>query len=116
MAIICWTSSKLADRLAEGLALVGVLDAGVEAGAGEPDRAGADGEAALVDAAHGDLEALALLADAVLDRDADVVEGELAGVASADAQLALDRAGRETLHAALEHEGGRDRCASSSGR
>ena len=39
-------------------------------------------------------------------RDADVVEGELAGVAGAHAELALDRAGRQTRHAPLEHEGG----------
>jgi hypothetical protein len=54
-----------ADLLAERLALVGVGDARIQAGPREPDRAGSDAEAALVDGAHGDEEPLALLADPV---------------------------------------------------
>ena len=55
-----------------------------------PQRARGDGEAALVEAVHGDLEALALLADEVLGRHLDVLEEELAGRARPDAELVLD--------------------------
>ena len=82
----------LADLLAERLALVGVLERRVEARLGEPDGAGGDGEPALVDRAHRDQEALALLADPVLDRHAHVVEVDQAGVAGPDAELAVERA------------------------
>ena len=58
----------LADLLAEGVSLVGVADARVEARLREPDGAGGHRVAALVDGAHRDEEALALLADPVLER------------------------------------------------
>ena len=55
----------LADALAERLALVGVAGRELEAGAHHADGAGGHREAAVVERVHGDLEALALLADAV---------------------------------------------------
>ncbi len=93
-----------ADLLAERLALAGVLERRVEARPGQADRARRDGVAAVVDSAHGDLEALALLADAVLQRHAHVVEVDLAGIAGVDAELALDRARGQTGHAPLDDE------------
>ena len=96
----------LADLLAERLALVGVARRGVEAGLGEPDGAGRDGEPALVDGAHRDEEALALLADPVLLGHEHVVEVDQPGVAGPDAELAVERAGRQARHPALEQERG----------
>jgi hypothetical protein len=52
-------------------------------------RAGRDGEAALVERVHRDLEALALFADQVLGGNLDVLEEELAGRAGPDAELVL---------------------------
>src|SRR5262249_40479035 len=46
----------------------------IEAGARGPNRAGGDVDAAAVEALHGDLEALALLADTVADGDAAILE------------------------------------------
>ena len=51
-------------------------------------------------------EALALLADPVLDRHRHVVEVDEPGVAGPDAELAVERAGRQAGHAPLEHERG----------
>ena len=48
----------------------------------------------------------ALLADPVLGGDANVVHVDEAGVAGVDPELAVERAGREALHAPLQHEGG----------
>ena len=96
----------LADLLAEGVPLVGVADRRVETGLGEADRAGRDGEPALVDGAHRDEEALALLADPVLDGHRHVVEVDEPRVAGPDAELAVEGAGRQTRHPALEHERG----------
>src|SRR4026207_1229606 len=55
----------LADRLPEGLALARVGAPPLEAGADDAAGPGGHGEAALVEAVHGDLEALALVADEV---------------------------------------------------
>src|SRR3546814_14440226 len=51
-----------ADRLAEGLALAHVLQAGLVGGAGDADGLGCDADATGVEYAHGDLEAVAFLA------------------------------------------------------
>src|ERR671930_485360 len=64
----------LADRLTERLPLARVLDRALEAGPDHAAGAGGDGEAALVEPVHRDLEALALLADQVLGRELDVLE------------------------------------------
>ena len=82
----------LADLLAKRLALVGVLERRIEARLGEAHRAGRNREAALVDRAHRDREALAFLADAVLGGHANVVEVDLAGIAGMDAELGFDGA------------------------
>src|SRR5262249_8087840 len=56
----------LRDLHAERLPLLRVLAAGVPARANETRRAGRDGEAALIEREHRDLEALALLAEQIL--------------------------------------------------
>src|SRR6185503_8504594 len=95
----------LPDLDAEGLALLGVLRAGVTAGADEAGRTGGDGVAPLVEREHRDLEALARLAEHVLGRHFHVVHLEVAGVAREDAPLLLERPARETLERALDDEG-----------
>ena len=53
----------------------------------EADRAGGDGRPRVVEGAHGDLEAVAFLAEDPLRRDLDVLEREAAGVARALAEV-----------------------------
>src|SRR5213076_630620 len=78
-----------ADLLPELLALARVLDGALEARAHDAARARRDGEAALVERVHRDLEALPLLADEVLRRHLDVLEEELPRRAGPDAELVL---------------------------
>ena len=92
-AIMSCTNWYLPIALAERVALVGVRGRGLEAGADHADGAGGDGEPALVERVHGDLEALALLADAVLGRDLHVGEEQLAGRTGPDAELVRDLPG-----------------------
>src|SRR6185503_5342670 len=94
----------MADLLAERLALVGVADRRVHTGLGEADRSRGDGVPALVDRAHRDEEAVALLADPMLLRDHHVVEVDQAGIAGPDAELAVQSPGREALHATFHEE------------
>ena len=63
----------------------GVVDGALR----DADRLRPDGGPAAVERVHGDREALALLADAVRRRDADLVEHDLAGRAAPHAQLVL---------------------------
>ena len=94
------------DLLPEGLPLLRVHERGVQAGLRESDRAGGDRVPPLVDRAHRDQEPLALLADPVLERHDDVVEVDQPGVAGMDAELAVDRPGRQAGHPALQEECG----------
>src|SRR3954447_21387833 len=93
-----------ADLLPERLALARVLDGALEARAHDAARARRDGEAALVERVHRDLEALPLLADEVLRRHLDVLEEELPGRAGPDPELVLRVAGRDSLPLALDDE------------
>src|SRR5439155_23441428 len=68
------------DLLAERAPFRGVLDARVEARLGETHGPCRDRVATLIDGTHGDREALALLPETILERDADVIEGDRAGV------------------------------------
>ena len=104
MAISLLDQLVLTDLLPERLPLVGVAHGGVDARLGEPDRAGGDREAPLVDGAHRDEEPLALLADPMLLRHDDVVEIDEAGVAGPDAELAVQRARGQPRHPALQQE------------
>src|SRR6478609_99396 len=96
----------LADLLSEGVPLVGVAHRCVETRLGKADRTSRDREPTLVDRAHRDRKTLALLADPVLDRDRHVVEIDQPRIARPDPELAVERAGRQPGHPALEHEGG----------
>ena len=94
----------LPDRLTERLALACVLDRPLEARPDDAARSCSDGEAALVEAVHRDLEPLALLADQVLGGHLDVLEEELAGRAGPDAELVLRLGRREAGRALLQDE------------
>ena len=94
--------------LAEGLALVRVLDALLVADAGEADALDDDADALVVEVRHDDLEALVFLAEEVLHGDLDVLEGHVRGPARpdalavhlprADALGALDQQGGDAVH------------------
>jgi hypothetical protein len=71
----------------------------------ETDRAGRDGVATLVDGAHRDQEALPS-SPIRFSPARHVVEVDQAGVARTDPELAVERAGRQARHPALDHEGG----------
>ena len=67
-----------------------------------------DREAAIVEAAHGDLETVALVADSVGLRHLDISHEDRADVTRPDTEAILDRFGPQALAAssASEHEGG----------
>ena len=71
---------EAADRAAEGLALLGVLEGAVEDALRARDAADRGDEPLPLELPGDVVEALALLAEQVLRGDADVLEGELAGV------------------------------------
>src|SRR5205823_924268 len=63
----------------------------------------------LLEREHRDLEAFALFAQAIRCRHARVLKRKIARVAGANAQLAVNCSGSETLHAALYDETGHSR-------
>ena len=71
---------ELADRAAEGLALLGVLEGLLEHPLAARVAAGGGDQPLALELPGDVVEALALLAEQALGRDADVLEGELAGV------------------------------------
>ena len=75
------------DRDVEGDALLGVLDRVLVRGLGDADGAGGSAGAREVERLHRDLEAVALLAEAVRSRNDDVGERERRGVGRALAHL-----------------------------
>src|SRR5262245_990106 len=95
----------LPDFDAEGVPLFRILDAGVAARANQSGGTCRYRESALIQREHRDLEALAGPADQVLLRHLDIVHLEPAGVAGEDAPFLLHRTRRESLEAALHHEG-----------
>ena len=101
-----WIALELVDRLAELPALARVGGGVVGRALGDPDGLGGDAEARVVERAERDGEALALGADQVLVRDADVVEDRLAGRRALDAELVLELADAEAGPVGLDHEGG----------
>ena len=74
-----------ADLLAKRPALMGVLERRVQARLGETHRSRGHRVSTLVDGAHRDGEALALLADPMLERHPHPVERDGPGVARMDA-------------------------------
>ena len=101
-----WVFWKSAIGCAELLALLGVGDRLVEAALGAAEAAGADVEAAAVEAHHRDPEALALAADEILGRHADLVEIDLGGRLRMPAELLLLRAEADARHVLLDHQAG----------
>ena len=94
------------DGLAELDALLGVLQGGLVGPLGDAQGLGRDADAAAVQGGHGDLEALALLAQQVLPGHLHVVEDQLGGGGGADAHLVVVVAELEALPALLHDEGG----------
>lgn len=89
--------------LAEGAALVRVLDAVLVTHAREAQALDDDADALVVEVGHDDLEALVLLADQVLDGHLDVLEGDVGG-AAAPHTLAVHAAGADAAHIALDEQ------------
>src|SRR4029078_8742835 len=82
----------------------GVADARVAARVAETGGARSNGEAALIQRKHRDLEAFAFTTQQILLRHLDAVHREVAGIACEDAPLFLDRTARKTLERSLHDE------------
>src|SRR5207245_10182320 len=85
---------EIADPLAELLTLPGVADGRVQRALGDSHRLGSDTQARAVEGLHRDLEAVALIAEPVLDGDADIVELELGCWRAANPELVFEPWGR----------------------
>src|SRR5713101_8860828 len=94
------------DLLAERLALASVFDRRVEAGSDGAGSAGRYGEAAVVEAAHGDLEPITFVADPISLGHLHVRHEDRAHVTGANAEAIRDRLGAQGLAAggSVEHE------------
>src|ERR1700674_965187 len=90
-----------ANLLAKGLALARVLHRGVEARAHRAGRSGGHRVAAVVEAAHGDLETVALIADPVRLRNLEIGHEDRADVTGADAEAVFDRLRAQRLAACV---------------
>ena len=96
----------LDDRPAERLPLAGVADGDVEGGLGEPDRDGADAEAAGVEGGEGDRQAATALADEPVGRDRDVVQADGGRRRAGQAHLLLGPGGAEPGQVGRQVEAG----------
>ena len=95
-----------ADGLAELDTLLGVVHRGLIGPLGNAQRLSRDADTAAVQGGHGDLEALALLAQQILLGDLHVVEDQLGGGRGADAHLVVVIAEGEALPPLFHDEGG----------
>lgn len=93
------------ELLAEGAALVGVLDALLVADAREAHGLDDDADALVVEVGHDHFEALVLLADQVLHWHFDVFERDVRGAAGPHA-LAVHAARAHAAEAALDQQDG----------
>ena len=84
-----------ADRPAELLARLGVRDARIERGLGQPDGQGTDRDPPAVEDLEEGPEAVALLAQHVRGRDAGALEAKLAGRRRMQPELVLEPADAE---------------------
>src|SRR5262249_59534199 len=91
--------------LAHRLARLGIAERVVGCALGEPEPLGSDRRPGAVEDPHGDPEALALLTEQVLGRDAHVVEEQLAGRRPLDPHLRLDPADLEAALIGLDDAG-----------
>mmetsp|Transcript_6592 Transcript_6592/g.16629 ORF Transcript_6592/g.16629 Transcript_6592/m.16629 type:complete len:326 (+) Transcript_6592:409-1386(+) len=96
----------LDDRLAHGLALLGVLDGLLESTLRHTDCTGSHRRTSAVERTHGDLEALAFGTQAVGIGDHHVLEGDATRVRTALSHVDLLLAHRDTLPVTLHNEGG----------
>ena len=103
-ASIAWIIWKLRDGLAELLALGGIAHALFDQALGDADADRGNVQAAAVEHLHGDAEALALFAQAVFDRHADVVEIDVADMGALLAHLLLGLADRDAVEIARHQE------------
>src|SRR5262245_48157962 len=101
----------LGDRLAHRLAALRVLERIVGRALREPEALRRDPGPRAVEDPPRDLEALALLAQQVVRRDAHVVEEDLAGRRALDAHLRLDAPDLEPGRVGFDDEGGDSRVA-----
>jgi hypothetical protein len=93
------------DRPAEDDPLARIGNRRVETRLREADGARGDREAAGLDGRHGDPVAAALLSDAVLHRDPDLAQGEIARGDRTEAELVLVRPQNEARRVARHDEG-----------
>ncbi|KAG1083383.1 hypothetical protein G6F40_014785 [Rhizopus arrhizus] len=93
------------DGRAKGLALLHVFQGRFIGGPCDADGLRGNADAAGVEHAHGDLEALALLAQHIIGRGHVVVELDLAGGRSTDAQLRFGLATTEAGRVGIDDEG-----------
>jgi hypothetical protein len=84
---------------------------GIESGAGESERNRSDVDAGYVEAGHGDLEPLSLLAQQVLARNPYALEGDPAERVAELAELPFGRPDCHPWSVALDHEHGHAACA-----
>src|SRR5260370_20917690 len=96
------------DLLTERLALASVFHRRVEAGSDSAGGARGHGEAAVVEAAHGDLEPITFVADPILLGHLDGGHENRANVAGSNAEAIRDRLASPRLSAvrSVQHEGG----------
>ena len=94
------------DRHVELLALGRVGDRGLDAPVADPDAAGGDAVAALVERRHRDLEPVADLAEHRRVGDLDVVERDLGRVRGAQPELAVDLLGAVAVARGRDQERG----------
>src|SRR5207244_10267971 len=94
----------LRDGDVERLADLRVVARLFESRAPDADGLRGDADAAAVEGAHGDLEPLALLAEAVGDRDFHVLEEDGAGRAGADAEVLVRLLSQETRRLRVDDE------------
>ena len=97
---------ELGDASAELHALLGVLDGLLHGALAQAQSLRSDTDTAAVQSLHGDLEALALLAQHTILGDHAVLEDQVAGGAAADAHLLLVLALREAGIGLLHDESG----------
>ena len=107
---------ELADRAAEGLALLGVGDGDLDQALHRADGADRHQQPLPGEVGHDQFEAAVLLAEQVLRRHLDVGEGQLAGVGGVPAHLLQLRRHLVAGHLALEHEEGDAAVAALLGR
>lgn len=102
---------EVADRLAELLALLHVVDGDVQSLLHQADWPGAQHQALIVQAGHQDVHALVQLAQDVAPWHLDVLEDQLAGRRASHAQLVELLGNLEARRLGINEEGGDARLA-----